>query len=156
MNLIKYFDQSSIINNLAKYETYYQVALGILISTTNSKEQNSEIKLEYALGSIYELVKDLENLQDIDIEYFFEQELQKQAAMDALQYFANENMQDVKEEKIDIENNINMINDNLFFNDIVLDICKENIPDKIKKWEEIISDEVSKSIINSLETLESK
>ena len=34
MYLTKYFSKKQIINNLAKYETYYQVALGILISST--------------------------------------------------------------------------------------------------------------------------
>ena len=151
MDIIKYFNKVAIINNLAKYETYYQVALGILISTTNKKEIDSNIKLEYALGSIYELIKDLENE---DIESIFDLELKKQAAMDALQHFANENIQAVKDKEIDIENNVNMINDNQFFNDILLEICERNLPSQIKKYEEIISDEVSKSIIKSLESLE--
>jgi hypothetical protein len=151
MDIIKYFSKKSIINNLAKYETYYQVALGILISTTNKKEVDSNIKLEYALGSIYELIKDL---QEEDIESIFEVELQKQAAMDALQHFANENIQAVKNKDIDIEDKVNSINDNLFFNELVLKICEEGLPTQIKKYEDIISDEVSKSIITSLESLE--
>ena len=151
MNIIKYFNKVAITNNLAAYETYYQVALGILISTTNKKEIDSNIKLEYALGSIYELIKDLENE---DIESVFKVELQKQAAMDALQHFANENIQAVKNKEIDIENNVNMINDNLFFNDVLLEICQKNLHTQIKKYEEIISDEVYKSIIKSLESLE--
>lgn len=152
MDVIKYFNKPTIINNLAKYDTFYQVALGILINTANTKELDSNIKLEYALGAIYEMIKDLQDEENIDD--IFESELQKQAAMDALQYFANENIQEVKDKKIDIENNVNMINDNLFFNDIVLEICKENIPNQIKKYEEIISDEVSNSIITSLKNLE--
>ncbi|MGB1227513.1 MAG: hypothetical protein ACPG9K_06430 [Poseidonibacter sp.] len=151
MDIIKYFNKPAIINNLAKYDTFYQVALGILINTTNTKELDSNIKLEYALGAIYEMIKDLQEEENIDD--IFDQELQKQAAMDALQYFANENIQEVKNKKIDIENSVNMINDNIFFNDIVLDICKENIPNQIKKYEEIISDEVSKSIISSLNSI---
>lgn len=151
MNIIKYFNKVAITNNLAAYETYYQVALGILISTTNKKEIDSNIKLEYALGSIYELIKDLQNE---DIESVFEVELQKQAAMDALQHFANENIQAVKNKEIDIENNVNMINDNLFFNNVLLEICQKNLHTQIKKYEEIISDEVYKSIIKSLESLE--
>ena len=152
MDIIKYFNKPAIINNLAKYDTFYQVALGILINTANTKELDSNIKLEYALGAIYEMIKDLQEEENID--EIFDQELQKQAAMDALQYFANENIQEVKDKEIDIENSVHMINDNLFFNDIVLDICKENIPNQIKKYEEIISDEVSNSIISSLEVLE--
>lgn len=153
MNINYYFNKDNIINNIAKYETYYQVALGILISTTNKKEINQNIQLEYALGSIYELIKDLENE---NIDEVFEIELQKQAAMDALQYFANENIKAVKNKEIDIENNVNIINDNLFFNDILLEICKNSFPTQIQKWQNIINDEVSDSIIKSLESLEEK
>ncbi|WP_121626968.1 hypothetical protein [Poseidonibacter antarcticus] len=153
MNINYYFSKDNIINNIAKYETYYQVALGILISTTNKKEIDQNIQLEYALGSIYELIKDLENE---NIDEIFEIELQKQAAMDALQHFANENIKAVKNKEIDIENNVNIINDNLFFNDILLEICENSFPTQIKKWQTIINDEVSDSIIKSLESLEEK
>ena len=153
MNINYYFSKDHIINNIAKYETYYQVALGILISTTNKKEINQNIQLEYALGSIYELIKALENE---NIDEVFEIELQKQAAMDALQYFANENIKAVKNKEIDIENNVNIINDNLFFNDILLEICKNSFLTQIQKWQNLINDEVSDSIIKSLESLEEK
>ncbi|APW65314.1 hypothetical protein LPB137_05345 [Poseidonibacter parvus] len=152
MDINKYFNKLAIINNLAKYDTYYQVSLGILVNTTNTKELDFNIKLEYALGSIYEMLKELNE----DIDNIFEIELQKQAAMDALQYFANENINAVKNKELDIEDTLNMINDNLFFNQITLDICNENIPNQIKKYEEMISDEVSESIIISLKSLESK
>ena len=153
MNINYYFSKDNIINNIAKYETYYQVALGILISTTNKKEVDQNIQLEYALGSIYELIKDLENE---NIDEIFEIELQKQAAMDALQHFANKNIKAVKNKEIDIENNVNIINDNLFFNDILLEICENSFPTQIKKWQTIINDEVSDSIIKSLKSLEEK
>ena len=148
MDISKYFTKEQIINNLAKYETYYQVALGILVSSAQKKEINSNIKLEYALGSIYELIKDLENENNFDS--IFDTELQKQSAMDAVQYFANENIKAVKEKEIDIENTINMINDNLFFNQIILDICKDNEKEQLIKWEEIITDELAQAIMNSV------
>ena len=154
MDINKYFSKINIINNLSKYETYYQVALGILVSTTNTKEIDSNIQLEYALGSIYELIKDLENEKDLDS--IFDIELQKQSAMDAVQYFANENIEAVKNKNIDVENTINMINDNLFFNTLVLDICKDNENNQILKWREIITEEVADSIMESLISLEEK
>ena len=154
MDINKYFSKVTIINNLAKYETYYQVALGILVSATNTKKIDSDIKLEYALGSIYELIKDLEN--EKNLESIFNTELQKQSAMDAVQYFANENIQAVKNKELDIENTINKINDNLFFNDLVLDICKENEKNQITKWENIITNEIADAIMNSLLDLEKK
>lgn len=152
MDRSKYFTKVNIINNLAKYETYYQVALGILVSSEQAKEIDSNIKLEYALGSLYELIKDLEKENNFDL--IFDIELQKQSAMDAVQFFANENIQAVKNKEIDIENTINMINDNLFFNKIVLDICKDNEKEQVIKWEKIITDELAQAIMNSLLALE--
>jgi hypothetical protein len=154
MNINKYFSKTNIINNLAKYETYYQVSLGILVSSTSTKETDSNIKLEYALGSIYELIKDLENENNFDS--IFDTELQKQSAMDAVQYFANENIKAIKDKEIDIENTVNMINDNLFFNDLLLDMCKDNLSTQVEKWGNIINDDVASAIMNSLQSLEEK
>ena len=152
MDINKYFSKTDIINNLAKYETYYQVALGVLVSSSNTKEINQDIKLEYALGSIYELLKDLENENNLDS--IFEIEIQKQCAMDALQYFANKNIKAIKNKEIDIENTVNMINDNLFFSDLLLNLCKSNEKNQVLKWEEIVTNDVAKAIINSFLALE--
>ena len=147
-----YFSKENTISNLAKYETYYQVALGILVSSTKTKEVSSNIELQYALGSIYELLKDLE--KEDDLNSIFDIELQKQSAMDALQHFANENIETIKSKELNIENSVNMINDNLFFNEQLLNLCKENLPFQIQKWENIINDEVANAIITSLQALE--
>lgn len=112
MNIENHFKRDSIINNLAKYEMYYQVALGSLVSISNAKPINHEIEFQYALGSIYELIKDIESLEE---EINFEEELRKQSAMDALQNFVNENLELVKQEKLDVENFVNHINDGVFF-----------------------------------------
>jgi len=154
MDISKYFTRKQIINNLAKYETYYQVALGILVSSAQKKEIDSSIKLEYALGSIYELIKDLESENNFNS--IFDIELQKQSAMDAVQYFANENIKAIKNKEIDIENTVNMINDNLFFNELILNICKDNEQEQLVKWGEIITEEISFAIMNSLLDLEQK
>ena len=154
MNINHHFQKNNIINNLAKYETYYQVALGLLISQTNAKEIDSNIELQYALGSIYELIKDLE--KEENIENILETELQKQSAMDALQKFVNTNLEDIKNSKININEIVNNINDEEFFNELTLEICKNNLHIQIQKWEDIISDKVSISILNSLQNLENQ
>ena len=91
MNIENYFQRDLLINNLAKYDLFYQVTLGNLISITNTKDLNYDIELEYALGSMYELLKDLRTLDDETIS--FDEELKKQSAMDAVQNFANENLE---------------------------------------------------------------
>ena len=152
MHINHYFNKNNITNLISKYETYYQVALGLLISQTNAKQEDSNIQLQYALGSIYELLKDLEN--EKNIEKILELELQKQSAMDALQKFVNTNLEDVKNSKISIDEIVNKINDNLFFNETTLEICNNNLHLQIKKWENIITDEIADAIIDSLLKLE--
>lgn len=153
MNLEKHFTKNNIINNLAKYELFYQVSLGKLASLTNTNEEiNFDIEFQYALGSIYEMLKDIsqfENYEDL-----FEDELQKQSAMDALQKFANDNLEAVKAKTLDIENMVNEINDNKFFNETMLEVCKEHEQTQIDKWSNIITDELSSAILNSLKDLE--
>ena len=148
----KHFTRNEIINNLAKYELYYQVTLGNLISLTNTKEIDYEVEFQLALGSIYELLKDLKTLDDMSIS--FDDELRKQAAMDSVQNFANVNLEILKSGEIKIEKIVNHINDGLFFNEAMKVICDENIDEQVKKWEKIITQDLAKAILASILELE--
>ncbi len=148
----KHFTRNEIINNLAKYELYYQVTLGNLISLTNTKEIDYEVEFQLALGSIYELLKDLKTLDDKSIS--FDDELRKQAAMDSVQNFANVNLEILKSGEIKIEKIVNHINDGLFFNEAMKVICDENLDEQIEKWEKIITQGLAKAILESILELE--
>ena len=152
MNIENYFKRKEIINNLARYELYYQVALGKLVNITNKKEIKYEIEFQLALGSIYELLKDLKKENEETIS--FDEELQKQSAMDALQNFANENLEELKNGKIKIEEQVNNINDGTFFNETMILICQENLNSQIEKWEEIITKDLANAIYKSIQELE--
>lgn len=152
MNIENYFQRDILINNLAKYDLFYQVTLGNLISITNTKDLNYDIELELALGSMYELLKDLRTLNDETIS--FDDELKKQSAMDAVQNFANENLEDLKNGKIKIEDFVNSINDGIFFNEAMEVVCEENIDYQLEKWEKIINKDLAKSILNAIIELE--
>ena len=148
----KHFTRNEIINNLAKYELYYQVTLGNLISLTNTKEIDYEVEFQLALGSIYELLKDLKTLDDKSIS--FDDELRKQAAMDSVQNFANVNLEILKSGEIKIEKIVNHLNDGLFFNEAMKVICDENIDEQIEKWEKTITEDLAKAILASILELE--
>lgn len=148
----KHFTRNEIINNLAKYELYYQVTLGNLISLTNTKEIDYEVEFQLALGSIYELLKDLKTLDDKSIS--FDDELRKQAAMDSVQNFANVNLEILKSGEIKIEKIVNHINDGLFFNEAMKVICDENLDEQIEKWEKTITEDLAKAILASILELE--
>jgi predicted RNA binding protein with dsRBD fold (UPF0201 family) len=152
MNIENYFKENEIIKNLGKYELYYQVTLGNLISLTNTKDMDYEIEFQLALGSIYELLKDLRDFDDKTIS--FDEELKKQAAMDAVQNFANENLELLKNGEIKIEKIVNHINDGIFFNEAMEVVCHENLEHQIEKWEEIITPDLAKAILESIKELE--
>ena len=152
MNIENYFKENEIIKNLGKYELYYQVTLGNLISLTNTKDMDYEIEFQLALGSIYELLKDLRGFDDKTIS--FDEELKKQAAMDAVQNFANENLELLKNDEIKIEKIVNHINDGIFFNEAMEVVCHENLEHQIEKWEEIITPDLAKAILESIQELE--
>lgn len=154
MDLQRHFSKENIINNLAKYDMYYQISTGKLINITNTKDIDTNIEFQYALGSIYELLKDLQKLENA--QELFEDELRNQAAMDAIQNFINNNMQLVKDEKIKIEPIINDINDGNFFNRTMIEICEQNQDKQLKKWSEVITDELATAILQSLKELETK
>ncbi|PPK61911.1 hypothetical protein [Malaciobacter marinus] len=154
MDIQKHFSKENIISNLAKYDMYYQISTGKLINITQTKDIDTNIEFQYALGSIYELLKDLEKLENA--QELFEDELRNQAAMDATQNFINNNMQLVKDKKIEIEPIINDINDGNFFNRTMIEICEQNQEKQLKKWEEVITDKLATAILQSLQELEAK
>lgn len=147
-----YFTKDKIIYNLSSYETYYQVALGKFVYLSQIKDISFEVDFKLALGSIYELLKDLQNVTNIN--GIFEQELQKQVAMDALQFFVNENQELIMQKNFALEPLINEINDEKFYNKEMLDIYEENIKLIKPKYEEFITQELADAILNSLRDLE--
>ncbi|WP_108061611.1 hypothetical protein [Poseidonibacter lekithochrous] len=147
-----YFSKEKIIFNLSMYETMYQIALGKIVHLSNIQNISYEVDFQLALGSIYELLKDLETEANLD--EIFEDELKKQIAMDALQFFVNENQNLIMEKNFAIEPLINEINDGIFYNEAMIEVYEENIKLITPKYEEFITDELSNAILKSLEELE--
>lgn len=144
MSIEKYFTKEKIIDNLARYETYYQIALGKLIFQAATKEMSYEVDFKLALGSIYELINDLKKENDMD--EIFEKELEKQTSMDAVQNFINENMQLIQSKNIAIEPIINDINDGKYFNEAMMKVFEDNLKLNLKKYNDFITDELAEQI----------
>jgi hypothetical protein len=125
-----------------------------MISDTNINNINSNIDFKEALGSIYEMLKQLQTIPEA--KKIYEMELLKQACMDAVEYFINQNMQSIKDKQIQIEPIINQINDNAFFNQEMKDLVKQNLTQQMMKWHEFITDEMANSIANEVLKLEAK
>lgn len=152
MNIYEEFSRKNIINNLAKYEMYYQVSSGKLVKSTDSSEIKYEIELDLALGSIYEMIKDILGLENYA--QIFNDELKKQSSIDSLQNFVNQNLEAVKNQEIKIETILNEINENKFFNQTMIEICEKNEKSQIIKWQQIITEELADNILKSLSKLE--
>ena len=152
MNIKEQFTKENLTITMAKYEMYYQVALGNLISQSNANDMSYDIDLQQALGALYELftdLKDFDYVQDI-----IDKEIQKQAAIDAVQNFVNEHLQLVKDKKFELEPIINAINDGEFFNAAMIDVCDKQMDSQIHTWQDIITEELSGQIIASIDELE--
>lgn len=154
MSIEKYFTKDQIINNLSKYETYYQIALGKLVHLSNIKEVSYDIDFKLALGSIYELLNDLKN--ENDLELIFEDELKKQTSMDAIQKFVNNNMELIQSKNFAIEPIINDINDNKYFNEAMEKVFEENLKLHLQKYSDFITDELATQIKKAIEELTKK
>lgn len=152
MNLIEEFEQKRLIYNLARYETNYKITLGYLCNELSIQVKDQELEIQYMLGSIYELIKELSNEKNLELQ--FDEELRKQAAIDALQFFVNENIQEVKNGKLELESYINKINDNQLFNETMNKLLRDNEQILLQKWENIITQELANAILTSLKDLE--
>ena len=152
MNIKEEFSKEKLTITMAKYEMYYQVALGNLISQTNTHEMSYDIDFQQALGAIYELFSDL---KDFDYEEnIIDKEIQKQAAIDAVQNFVNEHLELVKDKKFELEPIINTINDGEFFNVAMIEVCHKQLHNQIQTWQDIITGELSLQIMASIDELE--
>ena len=138
MNIKTQFSKKNTIINLSYYEIYYQVSIGKLFSITNKKDFTVDIDFTLALGSIYEVINDIKELKDADT--IFNIELKKQASMDAVQNFANENLEDIKNRVIKIDEIVNLINDNKFFNETMNKIIEDNYENIKNKYKLLITD----------------
>lgn len=152
MNILEQFTQQNLTLHMAKYEMYYQVALGNLISQTGAKTMSYDIDFQQALGALYELFMDL---SDFDYaQEVLDKEIQKQAAIDAVQNFVNEHLEMVKNNEFKLEPTINAINDEEFFNPAMLEVCQQQIKNQIETWQETITEELSEQIIASIQNLQ--
>lgn len=151
MDILEQFNKNNVIKNLSYYEIYYQISLGKLLSISNVKTCDLDIEFQYALGSIYEVLSDIGALNDAN--EIFNLELKKQAAMDAMQKFVNDNLELVKNKTIKVDDLINEINDNKFFNESMNELAKTSFKEVQIKYKNLISDELSNQIITSLKDL---
>jgi len=154
MIIDKYYTRENIIDKLSKYETNYQIALGKIIHLSGITETSYELDFKLALGSIYELINDLKDIDNLDS--IFDEELRKQTSMDAVQNFINENMELIQSRNFSIEPLINDINDNKYFNDDMKEVYNDNLKLHLQKYEDFITEELAIQIKNAVTELAQK
>ena len=143
MELLEYFNKKNLVNNIARYEANYQISLGKIIKETKiSNDISYEIEFSLALGSLYDLFKNIKSLSYLDSTNI----LNQQSALDALQYFVNKNYELVKDGTVKLENIINDINEETFFNDSMKDIYALNISDIKNKYKALFTDDFLQQI----------
>jgi len=151
MDIKEVFNQENCIKNLCTYEVFYQVSLGKLASLSKKNDLDYEVDFTLALGSIYEVLQDIKDLPNA--KEILEKEIQKQASMDAMQNFVNANLELVKNRSIQVDALINEINDEVFFNETMREVCENNYEAVNSKYQTLITKELSQQILESLKAL---
>ena len=73
--------------------------------------------------------------------------------MDAMQNFVNANLELIKNKSIKVDDLINEINDETFFNETMNEVCEINYQEVSNKYKSLITKELSIEIIKSLNDL---
>lgn len=150
--ILKQFEQEQIINNLARYELCYQIALEFLAQQTEFDEEsaykkldmmNLEIEPENVFYTVVALIRGEKEFVKSQKE--FEKDLEKHACINALEDYLRSDTQLIHPEMF-LEQTIETINSNVFFTQRMEEIFKEEYDNVIIRWKLIITKELAEEI----------
>lgn len=157
--ILKQFEQESIIKNLAHYELCYQIALEFLVQQTEFDQSSAlkklesmklEIEPENVFYTVLALVRNRKDFKNFKTE--FEHELEKHACINALEDYVRNDKQLLHPEMF-LEQTIENINENHFFNDRMKSIYKEEYDNTLIRWKSVINKELANEIKQTAITL---
>jgi hypothetical protein len=144
----KQFEQEPIIANLTRYELSYQIALEFLVQKTEFDQKSAykklnEMQLEIEPENVFYTVLALLRTQN---EFFnFKKELEKHAYINALEDYVKNDTQLIHPE-IFLEQTVEDINSNQFFNEKMRKIFEEEYDNTLIRWKTIITKELALEI----------
>jgi uncharacterized protein YeaO (DUF488 family) len=150
--ILKQFEQENIIANLARYELCYQIALEVLVQQTEFDEASAleklqtmqlEIEPEHLFYTVIALIRSRKSFKNF--KETFEKEIQQHACINALEDYLKNDTQLLHPEMF-LEQTIENINNNTFFNARMQKIFEEEYDNELIRWKSIITKELASEI----------
>lgn len=150
--IINQFAYDNLITNLSKYELYYQISLEYLVQQTEFDKESALAKLEkmqlevdpehvfYSIIAITRSWKDFSTYKDK-----FDTELQKHASINALEDYVK-NDPDLLHPEIFLDETIEKINNESFFNQKMKQFFDEEIDNILIRWQTIVPKDLAENI----------
>ena len=146
------FDHEKIIENLAKYELYYQISLSHIVSKSEFdvkstyKKINSlslDIDPETVFYTIIAIIRHFKDTENFEKDY--QLELQKHASIHALEDYVK-NDKDLLNPETYLESVVETVNDGSFFTDVMQRQFDSEYKISINRWHNIIAEDLSVEI----------
>jgi len=143
------FDHKKIIENLAKYELYYQISLSHIVSqsefdvkSTYKKinELSLDIDPETVFYTIIAIIRHFKDTEDFNNNYLIE--LQKHASVHALEDYVKKD-KDLLNPETYLETVLEEINSGAFFTEKMQKQLDSEYKISINRWQNIIAEELS-------------
>lgn len=150
--ILNQFTYDNLIENLSKYELYYQISLEYLVQQTEFDKDSALAKLEKMQLEVdpeqvfYTIIAITRNWKDFStFEKNFSQELQKHASINALEDYVK-NDPDLLHPEIFLDETIEKINNEEFFTDKMKKFFDEEIDNIHVRWQTIVPKELAENI----------
>ncbi len=149
------FTQAKLIDTIAKYQLYYQLSLGVFVKETSFdqkdtmktvQELNLDIDVENVLNTMVKIIINFNDEKEFNA--IFDDNIKVNSMMHALDDFIGKSKNLVNNENI-YESYSQKIQNDKFY-DINMHVQFDGeIKDRIKVWEELITNEVATLLIKS-------
>lgn len=150
--ILNQFSYDHLIENLSKYELYYQISLEYLVQKTEFDKDSALEKLEKMHLEVdpehvfYSIIAITRSWQDFSTYHEkFETELQKHASINALEDYVK-NDPDLLHPEIFLDETIEQINSGDFFNKKMQEFFNEEIENILMRWKTIVPKDLAENI----------
>ena len=146
------FEHEKIIENLAKYELYYQISLSHIVSQSefdvkSTYKKINELSLDIDPETVfYTMIAIIRHFDETsDFEELYQVELQKHASVHALEDYVKKD-KDLLNPETYLESVIEKINEGIFFTNTMQKQFDSEYKISLNRWHNIIAEELSYEI----------
>lgn len=146
------FEHEQIIENLARYELFYQISLAKIVSQSEFDVQSTYKKInelsldidpETVFYTILAIIRHFSDTKDFEKQYL--RELQKHASVHAVEDYIKKDKELIKPE-IFLQTILDTINDGTFFTEDMQKQFDSEYKISVNRWKQIIDEKLSTEI----------